>query len=102
MLDVFEPHDFTVIDLENLRPHYALTLKHWLARFETSLPTIREMYDEKFIRMWRMYLAASVTAFSTGGLQLFQVVFLPSSRSEVPWTRSHLYRPSTPANRSKT
>jgi cyclopropane-fatty-acyl-phospholipid synthase len=101
MLDVFEPHDFSVYDVENLRPHYELTLKHWLARFEAAVPTIREMYDETFIRMWRMYLAASVTAFETGGLQLFQVVILPASRSDVPWTRSHLYRSTTPANRSK-
>ncbi len=91
MLDVFEPHDFSVIDVENLRPHYALTLRHWLERFERSLPKVREMYDEQFIRMWRMYLGASASAFETGGLQLFQVVFLPASRPDYPWTREHLY-----------
>jgi cyclopropane-fatty-acyl-phospholipid synthase len=81
-----------VIDVENLRPHYALTLRHWLERFERCLPKVREMYDEKFIRMWRMYLGASASAFETGGLQLFQVVFLPSSRPDYPYTRAHLYR----------
>ena len=49
------------------------------------------MFDEKFVRMWRLYLAGSVAGFSTGTLQLFQVVFATADNNDVPWTRAHLY-----------
>jgi len=49
------------------------------------------MFDEKFVRMWRLYLAGSIAAFSTGSLQLFQVVFAPGESNDIPWTRAHVY-----------
>ena len=52
---------------------------------------MRELYDEKFVRMWRLYLAGSIAAFTTGTLQLFQVVFAPAANNDVPATRAHLY-----------
>src|SRR5262249_50669655 len=75
MMRVFEPKELSVLDVENLRLHYAQTLRHWLGRFERSVECIREMFDERFVRMWRLYLAGSVAAFETGELQLFQVAF---------------------------
>ena len=50
------------------------------------------MFDEKFIRMWRLYLAGSIAAFETGIYQLFQVVFNRSTNNDVMWTREYLYR----------
>ena len=91
MMQIFEPYDFSVLDVENLRLHYAQTLHHWLALFETASGRVREMFDEKFVRMWRMYLAGSIAGFTTGALQLFQVVFAPRDNNEVPMTREHLY-----------
>ena len=91
MMRIFEPYDFSVLDVENLRLHYAQTLRHWLALFETASGRVREMFDEKFVRMWRMYLAGSVAGFTTGALQLFQVVFAPRDNNDVPMTREHLY-----------
>ncbi len=91
MMRIFEPHDFSVLDVENLRLHYAQTLRHWLALFEAASGRVREMFDERFVRMWRMYLAGSVAGFTTGALQLFQVVFAPRDNNEVPMTREHLY-----------
>ena len=64
-----------MLDVENLRLHYARTLRHWLALFESNVDRVRGMFDEKFVRMWRLYLAGSVAAFTTGTLQLFQVLF---------------------------
>jgi cyclopropane-fatty-acyl-phospholipid synthase len=90
MTRIFEAHNFSVLDVENLRLHYALTLRHWLARYERSVETVRAMFDEQFVRMWRLYLTASVAAFETGGLQLFQVVFAPGLNNEIPWTRDYL------------
>jgi cyclopropane-fatty-acyl-phospholipid synthase len=80
-----------VFDIENLRLHYAKTLEHWLDRFEQSEQQVAEMYDSRFVRAWRLYLAGSMAAFRTGSLQLFQVVFA-GSRCQPPWwTRAPLY-----------
>jgi cyclopropane-fatty-acyl-phospholipid synthase len=92
MLQIFEPVGFSVLDVENLRLHYARTLEHWLEKYERAIDTVSQMFDERFVRMWRMYLASSIVAFQTGTLQLFQVVFARESTNEVPWTRRHLYQ----------
>lgn len=92
MMDVFEPFEFSVLDVENLRLHYAQTLRHWLERYTAAEDTVRTMFDEKFVRMWRFYLAASIAAFQAGHLQLFQVVFNRARSNQVPWTRADLYR----------
>jgi cyclopropane-fatty-acyl-phospholipid synthase len=91
MARIFEPWDLSILDVENLRLHYAQTLRHWLALFEGAAERVRSMFDEKFVRMWRLYLAGSVAAFSTGSLQLFQVVFAPGESNDIPWTRAYLY-----------
>jgi cyclopropane-fatty-acyl-phospholipid synthase len=91
MSQIFEPWDLSVLDVENLRLHYAQTLRHWLALYEAAGERVRAMFDEKFMRMWRLYLAGSVAAFTTGTLQLFQVVFATADNNDIPWTRAHLY-----------
>jgi cyclopropane-fatty-acyl-phospholipid synthase len=91
MMRIFEPWDFSILDVENLRLHYAQTLRHWLALYEAASARIRAMFDDKFVRMWRLYLAGSEAAFTTGTLQLFQVVFAPGASNDVPWTRAHVY-----------
>ena len=89
---VLAPARMSVLDAENLRPHYALTLKHWRERYERAMAGDRVPFDERFRRTWRLYLAGSEASFRTGWLQLFQVVFAPSGSSAVPWTRASLYR----------
>jgi cyclopropane-fatty-acyl-phospholipid synthase len=91
MMRIFEPWDFSVLDVENLRLHYAQTLRQWLALYEAASERVRAMFDERFVRMWRLYLAGSVAGFATGTLQLFQVVFAPGENNDIPWTRAHLY-----------
>ncbi|HEX5103028.1 MAG TPA: cyclopropane-fatty-acyl-phospholipid synthase family protein [Pirellulaceae bacterium] len=90
-MDVLEPHSFTVLDVENLRLHYALTLRHWLARFELASETVKQRFGEKFVRTWWMYLAGSMAAFESGTLQLFQITFARGDCNRVPWTRAELY-----------
>jgi cyclopropane-fatty-acyl-phospholipid synthase len=80
-----------VLDVENLRLHYAQTLRHWLELYEAAGERVREMFDEKFVRMWRLYLAGSIAGFTTGTLQLFQVLFAPGGNNDIAWTRAHLY-----------
>ncbi len=96
MLEVLEPGGFSVMDVENLRLHYALTLEHWLSRYERSAEEVRRMFDESFVRAWRLYLAGSIAAFRTGCLQLFQLTFTRSGVNELPWTRNYLYSEGLP------
>lgn len=91
MMDIFEPNRLSVLDVENMRLHYALTLEHWLERFEKHSDTIKVMMDEEFVRAWRLYLAGSIAAFKVGELQLYQVVFSRSTNNNLPWSRAHLY-----------
>ena len=89
--EVLEPACLSVVDVENLRLHYALTLRHWRARFEKASGQVAEMFDEAFVRAWRLYLAGSEVGFTTGYLQLFQLTFTRAA-ADVPWTRAELYR----------
>ncbi|MDQ7007145.1 MAG: cyclopropane-fatty-acyl-phospholipid synthase family protein [Acidobacteriota bacterium] len=91
MMDLFEPFDLPVLDVENLRAHYALTLEHWLQRYERSIDKVRRRYDENFARTWRLYLSGSIASFRSGHLQLFQVLFGRHAYQEA-WTREELYR----------
>ncbi|HYT75227.1 MAG TPA: cyclopropane-fatty-acyl-phospholipid synthase family protein [Vicinamibacterales bacterium] len=87
---ILEPARQNVVDVENLRLHYARTLQHWRERFERAEPAVRARFDEPFARAWRLYLAGSECAFTTGWLQLFQVVFAPADR-RLHWTRAEVY-----------
>ena len=91
MMAIFEPFNFSVIDVENLRLHYARTLREWLTRFDNAVDTVRSTYDEEFVRAWRLYLAGCSAAFFSNSIQLFQVVCAPSANNDVPWTRTHVY-----------
>jgi len=91
MMRFFEDHKFSVLDIENLRLHYARTLAHWRERFEAEADAVRALYDERFVRTWRLYLAGSEASFLMGALQLFQIVFARSGDNSVPLTRQHLY-----------
>jgi cyclopropane-fatty-acyl-phospholipid synthase len=71
--------------------HYAQTLRHWLERFELNAGTVEDMFDTFFVRAWRLYLCGSIAAFTTGSLQLFQVVFARHDDNDLPASRAHLY-----------
>ena len=91
MMDLFEPNGLSVLDVENIRLHYAKTLQAWLDRFEENVDAVSTMFDSTFVRAWRLYLAGSKMAFISGKLQLFQVLFARSGSNRVPWTRAHVY-----------
>lgn len=86
---VLQPWDLSVLDVENLRRHYATTLAHWRRRFDAAADDVAAMFDDTFVRAWRLYLAGSEAAFLTGSMQLFQVVFARGSSNAMPWTRSN-------------
>jgi cyclopropane-fatty-acyl-phospholipid synthase len=91
MMNIFEPNNLSVLDVENIRLHYAKTLTHWLERFNANEDKVREMFDDNFVRAWRLYLAGSIAAFTAAHLQLFQVLFTRELNNTIPWSRSHLY-----------
>lgn len=94
LMSICESGDFSVLDVENLRLHYAQTLKHWLERFERHSDDISAMYDEHFTRAWRLYLAGSIAAFEVGSLQLFQVLFTHAENHQLPQSRCDIYQSS--------
>ena len=90
---VFEPYKFSILDVENLRLHYAKTCAEWLHNFDKVSDEVRDKYSEEFVRAWRLYLAGSSASFESGTLQLYQVVFAPRGNNNVPWSRKFLYSP---------
>lgn len=91
MMKIFEYHDFSVWDVENLRLHYTKTLNHWLHRFEDQTDEVADMFDESFVRAWRLYLCGSIASFESGVNGLLQLVFARGNHNEVPWSRSYVY-----------
>ncbi len=92
MLDIFEPYNFSVLDVENIRLHYAKTLKHWLDRFDAVVEKTGLKLSDEFVRTWRLYLISSMAAFKGGLMQLFQVVFARAENNDIPWTRQDIYQ----------
>jgi cyclopropane-fatty-acyl-phospholipid synthase len=90
-IEFLEPLDVSVLDVENLREHYAWTLQHWLERFEKSSRRVAEMFGDEFVRLWRLYLAGSLAGFRSGSMQLFQLLFAGADCKAIPATRDHLY-----------
>lgn len=83
--------DFRVIDVESLRRHYVKTLLCWYDNFNEEIDTIRDMFDERFIRMWRLYLIACAANFNNGGIDLHQILFSKGVNNDIPMTRHCLY-----------
>ncbi|HEU5298510.1 MAG TPA: cyclopropane-fatty-acyl-phospholipid synthase family protein [bacterium] len=86
---------FEVRDVENLREHYARTLRLWLQRLETGRDRAIELVGEGRYRMWRIYLAACAQGFAVGRTQVFQTLLArPETTGTVglPWSRADVYR----------
>ena len=91
MMAIFEPRAFSVLDVENLRLHYAETLRHWTARYLAAIDAVSATRGAEFARAWQLYLAGSTAAFTTGTMQLFQVLFARGRNNDLPASRRHLY-----------
>jgi cyclopropane-fatty-acyl-phospholipid synthase len=91
MMAIFEPRDFSVLDVENLRLHYAETLRHWTARYLAVFDKVRAERGLEFARAWHLYLAGSTAAFTSGTIQLFQVLFARGGNNQLPASRRDIY-----------
>jgi cyclopropane-fatty-acyl-phospholipid synthase len=82
----------SILDVENLRLHYARTLDHWADSYEKNVEKVRSMFDESFVRMWRLYLHACSAGFKYGSSRLYQILFSKGLTNGLPLTRKHLYQ----------
>lgn len=87
MLPLLEAGAYHVADVENLRSHYARTLRCWRERFEAAEPQVAAMFDEEFARAWKLYLAGSEASFRSGSLELYQVLFAGPRCTKKLWNR---------------
>lgn len=76
-------------DVEVLRLHYGLTIEHWYTRTTAAKEQIVALYDERFYRMWRFYLAGALTAFRWGEMVNFQLQYV-RDRHALPITRDYI------------
>lgn len=84
-----------VADVENLRRHYALTLRHWSQRYESAAERIRAMVGETRYRIWRMYLAGCAYSFDHAWTSIYQILAVKADKPQVdrlPLTRDFMYR----------
>ena len=93
VMTAVEKESLRITDVEVLRLHYAETLRHWHERFSANVERVREMYDDRFCRMWKFYLAASEMTFRHDHQVVFQLQISKELES-VPLTRDYIYRKS--------
>ncbi|MBN8759674.1 MAG: cyclopropane-fatty-acyl-phospholipid synthase [Thiobacillus sp. SCN 64-35] len=82
------------LDAENLRPHYAATLWHWVTRLEAQAARAIELIGEEKYRIWRIYMAGSAHAFERGWMELWQVLAgkaVEGRQPNYPYNRGYIY-----------
>jgi cyclopropane-fatty-acyl-phospholipid synthase len=87
-----EKAGFEIRDVENLREHYATTLRHWVANLERNWTDAAALVGEGRARVWRLYMSGSINGFDEGRIQLHQTLGVrrhPDGRSEMPPTRRY-------------
>lgn len=92
-LEAAEAGGFEVRDVESLREHYALTLRHWVRRLEARADEARLITDESTYRVWRLYMAGSAHGFETGRLNVYQTLLSKpdQGKSGLPLSRADWY-----------
>jgi len=85
---------FEVRDVENLREHYALTLRHWVKRLTAHRKQVVKVSDDVTYRTWRLYMSASAYGFESGDININQTLLTKMTRdgkSNLPFSRADLY-----------
>ena len=78
---------FHTLDVENLRQHYNRTLLCWQKNYREQIDKVRKMFDEKFVRMWDLYLSSCAATFHNGIIDLHQVLFTKGINNQLPLMR---------------
>jgi cyclopropane-fatty-acyl-phospholipid synthase len=93
-LEVAERAGFEVRDVENLREHYSLTLRHWVANLQRNAESAIAAAGERTYRIWRLYMAGSAQGFRSGRMGLVQSLLAKPHADgslSLPLTRRDLY-----------
>jgi len=86
-----EESGFEVLDVENLRPHYALTCRQWLHRLTGQREAALRIVNEATIRTWRIWLAACALSFEEGCSSVYQVLMSKRGAPRRRMTREHMH-----------
>ncbi len=87
MLSCAAEDGFHTLDVENLRQHYNRTLLCWEKNYRKQTDKVRKMFDEKFVRMWDLYLLSCAATFHHGIIDLHQVLFTKGINNQLPFMR---------------
>lgn len=87
MISAMGDEGFHVLDVENLRLHYNKTLLCWEKNYREHLEQVREMFDERFVRMWDLYLSACAATFHNGMIDLHQILASKGVNNNIPMVR---------------
>lgn len=87
MLFCMAEDGFHTLDVENLRLHYNRTLLCWAENFHKHQDEIRDMFDERFVRMWDMYLSSCAATFHNGIIDLHQILMTKGINNDLPMVR---------------
>ncbi len=87
MMYTMAEDNFHILDVENLRLHYNKTLLCWQKNYREHIDAVRKMFDERFVRMWDLYLAACAATFHNGIIDLHQILVTKGINNELPVTR---------------
>ena len=87
MLSCAAEVNFHTLDVENLRLHYNRTLLCWEKNFKEHIDEVRQMFDERFVRMWDLYLSACAATFHNGIIDLHQILFTKGVNNDLPMVR---------------
>ncbi|WP_294360413.1 cyclopropane-fatty-acyl-phospholipid synthase family protein [uncultured Clostridium sp.] len=85
-------NNYHVLDVENLRLHYRNTLLYWYSNFNDNIEIINKKFDEKFIRMWQLYLCSCAAVFNNGICDLHQILLTKGINNSLPLTRDYMYK----------
>ena len=97
MLEATAKTPFEIRDVDSLREHYALTLRHWVRRLEAAHSDALREVDEATFRIWRLYMVGSAHGFERGYLSVYQTLLAkltPEGKSCAPLTRESWYTPA--------
>tara|TARA_B110000037_G_scaffold218715_1_gene282270 strand:+ start:983 stop:2188 length:1206 start_codon:yes stop_codon:yes gene_type:complete len=90
IIEPIEKTGLIVSDTETLIRHYDKTLEHWLLRFLDKKNLVKDLFDEKFVKMWEFYLASCAAAFRYRDLVVFQLQIVKNFQS-AHRTRDYIY-----------
>ena len=84
-------YNYYTVDVESLRRHYEKTLLEWSKNYAAKRDTIDTMFEERFVRMWELYLVACASVFHNGICDIHQILFTKGVDNDLPMTRNYLY-----------